>query len=486
MRAEPLRQLFRVRALRASRFLLGSPSFELPSGIALGALIFVVTELIAVAIAVTVDPFLGLGIVVAPAFAALCFLSMPAAWLLVLAAVPFSHELYMRPIGAALWLPTEPMIFLFLLIWGFRSLLRGDHRIPRSSILTWTGLLGLTAVLSAIQSQYPILSIKAVLSVSWYVIFAFLFPYLNGRDGVLIRRGIYLLAATALLFSVYGLVFITRNGLARVTANLMGWPFFREHGTYSAYVSFGLAALLALGLTARETAKRAGGLVAASAVALAVLLSLARAAYLGLVGVFGIIAWHTVSARRATTVLGLVVVMGAAWFGLHRFQAGEFVGVYTQTIAQPGELSNLERISRWLAAYNMLQARPVLGVGYGAYPDSYFSYRVLTLKTGEEFKRMGVHSEYFKVLAEMGWLGGIALAGFLIAVFVSGGRAIRHARSQAERGLALAALAGLASYLVHGFFNNYSGTDKLGIPFWFSIAAIAVFHARARKPVDAA
>ena len=40
--------------------------------------------------------------------------------------------------------------------------------------------------------------------------------------------------------------------------------------------------------------------------------------------------------------------------------------------------------------------------------------------------------------------------------------------------------AGVTSYLIHGVFNNYSGIDKVAVPFWFLLAAIAVVAQRAR------
>src|SRR5262249_42709401 len=145
-----------------------------------------------------------------------------------------------------------------------------------------------------------------------------------------------------------------------------------------------------------------------------------------------------------------------------------------------GEPSNLERIGRWLAAYHMVHSRPILGVGYGAYGMSYFQYRVLTLKTGQQWNLMGVHNEYFKVVAEIGIVGAVAMIGFLVALLRVGNRAVRHARDLEAKTLALAALAAVVSYLVHGFFNSYTGIDKVSVPFWFCVAAVAVLEARTR------
>jgi hypothetical protein len=39
--------------------------------------------------------------------------------------------------------------------------------------------------------------------------------------------------------------------------------------------------------------------------------------------------------------------------------------------------------------------------------------------------------------------------------------------------LALAVLAGLATYVIHSVFNSYPGVDKVTIPFWASIGLLA-------------
>jgi phage shock protein PspC (stress-responsive transcriptional regulator) len=85
----------------------------------------------------------------------------------------------------------------------------------------------------------------------------------------------------------------------------------------------------------------------------------------------------------------------------------------------------------------------------------------------------------------MGWLGFAAFLAFVAAVLRQGLRAIHLARSPAERWMALGVLAGVASYLVHGFFNNYTGIDKVVIPLWFLISIIAFMGSRPPSPRDA-
>ncbi len=445
----------------------------------------VVLEVVALILAGVAGPLAAAGAILLPLYAALCWISLPAAWLVTIGVVPFSLEVYFSGVSSALWVPTEPMIFLFLGTWGVRALLHGARSIPRSPILASVGVLALLAVLSALGSRYHLLSAKAIISSGWLAAFAFLFPLFHGGDRGFARRALLVLGSAGTFFAVVGIIFVARHGIARWSGNAMGRPFFPEHGTYSVYLTFALCALLALLLSARRPIWRWLGLAAAGLVTLAVVLSLARAAFLGLAAVLATTLWYLVRAGRIRTTLTLIVLAVTVGFAVARFRASEFVGLYAASIAEPGELSNLERISRWLAAWNMVRAHPLLGVGYGTYEDTYYSYRVLTLRTEDQFRRMGVHSELFRVLSEMGWLGLAGVVLFVALVLRQGDRAIRRARSPTDRSMAVGFLAGFASYLVHSVFNSYGQSDKIVVPFWLFVAFIALLWSRARGPVVA-
>jgi O-antigen ligase len=455
---------------------------ELPSWAVQGALGLLALELSAIMLTGLVGPVVGIGIVVLPLFILLCWISLPTAWLVTLAVVPFSFEMVF-PIGSsALWLPTEPMVFVFLAVWIVRASLHGAYSIPRSPVLVSLAVLAILAILSSFGSRNLFFSVKAIMSTAWLAAFGFFFPLLYGGEKRFARRALIVLAVAGSCAAIYGLFFLVRHGIARWSANAMGRPFFPEHGTYSVFETFALAALLALSLSVRRARWKWLGFGAAGLVTLAIVLSLARAAFLGLAAVLVTTLWHLMQARKVRTVLVIVVLTACVGVGIARFRAGAFVGLYVASIAQPGELSNLERISRWLAAWNMVRAHPLLGIGYGNYEDTYYSYRVLTLNTEERFRRMGVHSEYLRILAEMGWLGFGACMTFLALVFRQGSAAIGRARSPTDRAMAIGALAGFASYLLHGVFNYYGESDKVMIPFWFFVAFISILWSRTRGP----
>jgi putative inorganic carbon (HCO3(-)) transporter len=42
-------------------------------------------------------------------------------------------------------------------------------------------------------------------------------------------------------------------------------------------------------------------------------------------------------------------------------------------------------------------------------------------------------------------------------------------------------MAGLVTYVIHGFLNNFLDTDKISAPFWGYIAAIVVLDLSQKK-----
>jgi O-antigen ligase len=204
------------------------------------------------------------------------------------------------------------------------------------------------------------------------------------------------------------------------------------------------------------------------------------------------IAFSFTRAAWVATALVVPIALGvwAVWHGLRKglAMAGGILGIVVVSVVASGaatnwtrhlvsvteerNASNLERLNRWSAALEMARTHPWIGVGYGAYPDVYRIYRRKAIVTEQVFYRMGVHNELLRLLAETGVVG-FSAALWLLAVVAAGAWRVYARREDPERGLlALAILAGLATYAVHSLFNSYLGVDKVTIPFWFGIGAL--------------
>jgi O-antigen ligase len=289
------------------------------------------------------------------------------------------------------------------------------------------------------------------------------------------------LLVPGVIISLYSMVSVLLGHYEPFIGYWWSQPFFTEHGTFSAYLSFVCALALGLSIEMSGPLKLVLALVALAAGS-QVILSLARGAWAGLVGLglFLLI----VSGRRLGR-FGNVVLVAIGLLGLVGLivasGATRRLEYHAHTITDPTNLSNLERVNRWAAGYGMFRSAPVTGVGFGAYPDAYLNYRRFPLGTEQSTSRMGVHSEYLKVLAETGLIGAVtaALAFFFVARIAW--RAIRRTRDPYLRGLAVGMTGGLVTYGIHGFVNNYLTYDKLAIPVWTAIGVLGAIDTLARR-----
>ena len=102
------------------------------------------------------------------------------------------------------------------------------------------------------------------------------------------------------------------------------------------------------------------------------------------------------------------------------------------------------RYDYWRIAVDQFADNPLKGIGAGNYDRTYFLER----RTGEDIRQP--HSIELQTLGELGMVGGLLLATFLVAIgagFARRARAARH--SLRDRGLVVAAGGTFAVWLVH-------------------------------------
>lgn len=399
------------------------------------------------------------------------------AWALVFIATPLSIEAVL-PGGVATYLPTEPMIALALAGWILRSLTTGELRVRRSSLHLPLAATALVAILSIALGRFPAVGLKAWIVAAGYAAFGYLYFAATPCDAARRERWTRLVAAVGAFWGLYGALRVAMLGASLRTAYGAARPFFAEHGTYGAFLCLLLPVSLFEALERRGVAR---ALFAAAFIAAfsGVALSYTRASWLSLLLVLppAVLAW---AARRrawraliapAALVLGSVLLVAALGVGTR-------LARHAETVVQSENESNLERVNRWMAAWEMTKDRPWTGVGYGAYADAYPAYRRKEIVTELVYRHMGVHSEPLRLLAETGIPGLLAGLWFLGAAGVAGWRAFRRQPDPAASRLALAVTAGLATYAVHGLFNSYLGIDKVTVPFWAGLGVLAALSAR--------
>lgn len=411
----------------------------------------------------------------------LCLVRLETAFAILLAVTPFSIEMAFRGSGSALQIPTEPMLFVALAAWGFRFLARRSTTFAHP-VLTAAAALAILACLASLHdTTYRMTGLKATVNGLWYALYGmFVWNNFDRRDRL--KGMIAAWLVPGLLVCLYSLVRVAAGDYVPQAGYWSADPFFNEHGTFAAYLSFVCMLSLALALELRGAAKLFFS-IAALLTGGQIVLSLTRGAWIGM-GV-GLLFLLVVSGRR----LRQAGNVGLGIFGVSTLVAvvllsGALVGIEKQTrnITRSDYTSNLERLNRWYAGWNMFLSDPVTGVGFGTYTDNYLQHRRFPLGTDQSDMNMGVHSEYLKVLAETGLVGVAAAALALLAVgFVARRAIVSTAGDPLLRGLAVGLAGGLLTYLVHGTVNNYMVYDKAAIPVWTAVGLLGAI-ATLKKP----
>ncbi len=441
-----------------------------------------------VCVGVFVSPVIAAAMVVMILYGILCTVNLKWAWAVILFCFPFSREVTFQGLGSALQVPTEPLCFMFVFVWLLRSFLKKRTAFVSSPLAKPVGIFLVLLLLSVLYSDFWIRTAKAWMNVSWYILIGFVYPLNNLKDLRDIRFTVRVLMTAVVMVASFGMLYLFFPGLRTQEAQSGIVPdiFFPEHGSYSAYLSFYFAIALAFFIGSRNETKRLKWFLVVFLLGCAILLSFARAAWVGIIFlllVIGMAKWKDLMKFKTVFKLGTILLL--LLFAMSSMGLLSSIEQHAKTVTDVEEnVSNLERFHRWMVAINIFKDHPVLGIGTGTYEEHYASYKIRALETPISKMYAGVHSEYLTILSENGLVGIIAWISMLVSLYVCGQRIFRQTGDIYVRNLALGVLGGFTTYLVHAFFNDYLSYDKVAIPFWLCFGLVAAIG-RVIKTQDA-
>ncbi|MBT4969039.1 MAG: O-antigen ligase family protein, partial [Bacteroidetes bacterium] len=152
------------------------------------------------------------------------------------------------------------------------------------------------------------------------------------------------------------------------------------------------------------------------------------------------------------------------------------------------DVSNTERINRWMSAIRMFKEKPLLGWGPGTFMFNYAPFQLDREKTAisTNFGTLGnAHSEYLGPLSESGFLGMLSFIVIVVLIIAYGMKIFYNSNNRQIKYLTLLILLSLTTYLSHGVMNNFLHTDKASVPFWALIAMLTVIDMHANKLTQA-
>ncbi|MGU3495219.1 O-antigen ligase family protein [Xanthobacteraceae bacterium A53D] len=265
-----------------------------------------------------------------------------------------------------------------------------------------------------------------------------------------------------------GLVEGTRVTIGRATGSVLGDP---NDLALALLFPLSFAGALAIGKTGFLS--RMFGIIGFGIVVAAILATQSRGGLLGMATVVAVLASRFVKNK-------LLLFGGGGGAAFLLFIVAGIAGRASGGSAEIGiDESSQGRLNAWETAWNMAVAHPFLGVGVNTFPANYFFYTETW-----DGKEHAVHSTWFGVLGETGFLGFFA---FMTMVVLLIRRSLACLKRVAEPGTdprlqtaALALASGLASFCVSGTFL----TQGLAWPLYVMLAMTVALWRNLSEPKE--
>jgi putative inorganic carbon (hco3(-)) transporter len=385
----------------------------------------------------------------------------------------------------------EPLLLLVFLFWLLQGAMRHRITLPREGLFGgMILLLTLLFLAGGSATSYP-LAIKETLK--WVLlVLAYVFTRTTIRSDRAARGVLIALFLTGSAEAIMGAVqFFVPLGPPGFAVG----PFIRAHGMFgqpnpfAGYLGTILPIALAMTLVPQPGRFRAIATASFLLIAMGIVLSVSRGAWLGLAISLGVmaLAW---SPRARTLIIPLagvvILVVGLAMMGLlppnlasRITSVTDNFGIFDVRNVPPTSenFAVVERMAHWQAGWEMFREYPFLGVAPGNYPAVYERYYIAPWRDP-----LGhAHNYYLNMAAEAGVPGLLALLTMLGLAFRGLARRIRATdpRRVVEkpdgtlvsrdgrvlaldppfspafaRALALGLLGSLAMFSIHNLFDN--------------------------------
>lgn len=397
-----------------------------------------------------------------------------------------------------LFLPTEPILF-GLMLWMIMKELKSpimSKEFWKHPITLSIGFYLLWIMITSITSAQPIVSFKFLLMKLWYIIPILMigFKVFGKKTNVVKFLWCYTIGMTIVI--IYTLIHHAGYNFREKEGHWVMSPFFKDHTIYGASVAMSIIFILGL-ITYKKHSIQAQVLLAIMFVItlIGLYFSYTRGAWLSIVFAAGIWVFIRYKVKFKYLLGAGVVILSIILLSWHQIEMELAKNKHEHTTTNfderlrsaaniSSDASNLERLNRWSAAWNMFKERPVFGFGPATYALEYAPYQdpeKLTIISTNFGNQGNAHSEYLGPLAEMGAIGMISVLIFVATLFYSGITLLINIKRYAPEEkqmyiLILCIVLAMSTYFFHGLLNNYLDTDKASIPVY---GAAAIFMAQA-------
>ena len=463
------------------------------------SIIFLIVSVMTIRTEATILWLIPLGLVIV----FLALFSIDKFLLLTVFLVPVSIQLrFIVPdTSADIFLPTELMLFVILILMIFkvfigseinRKILMHPVTIISFCLLSW-------CLITSLTSTMPAVSFKSFITRLWFFAgFYLLAAEIFGKTER-IRNYFYVYIAGMVPVVIYYLIRMWQAGIFnQKIAHKTIRPFFNDHTSFGSALAFCIPILIYF-ISSKETSKKIKAVLSILLFlfSVAFIFSYSRAAWLSLfvAGLVSSVLLLRISWKIVFTAVVIIIVsISVFWSSFiirlneNKQESSNDLRMHLQSIANiRSDASNMERVNRWNSALRMFSKKPLMGWGPATYQFKYAPYQIASEKTiiSTNYGEGGnAHSEYLGSLVDSG-LPGLILYVLLLFISLRKGIIIWKTHWDKQiRWMALALVAGLVTYTIHGALNNFLDTDKISALFWGMIAAIVAIDIRMKQETD--
>ena len=399
-----------------------------------------------------------------------------------------------------LYLPTEPLLFGFLLLVVMQEIRKSSlpKEFWRNPIVWAISFYLFWMFMTSITSSLPVASFKFLLAHCWLIIPMVVIGFSVFASKKAMITFFWLFTIGMCITIVYTVSIHATYRFGEHESHWVMWPFFKDHTIYGAAIGLLVPIVFGLYFYKSHTPIVQAILIGLITIVIVGLyFPYTRAAWLSVIAAMGV--WLLIRLKIKFTWLlgiGITVLVGVAssWTAIqHALERNKYehttedFGKRIQSAANVStDASNLERLNRWQCAVDMFLERPVVGFGPGTYAFNYASFQRpdnLTIISTTNADGGNAHSEYLGILAESGIFGLFSMLFLVGAIFYQSITLYVKwpAEDKKTRTIIMTIILSLVTYFVHAFLNNYLDSDKASVPIYGMCAMILALEYKYRK-----
>lgn len=421
------------------------------------------------------------------------------AYFLLIALLPFSTEYELGNFGTDL--PTEPLMVM-LMFFTFLYIIAHPQQFSKQFILhpiivfllahvTWIAV-------AAVFSQIFLVSFKFLLAKIWYItVFTFLTSILIKNEQQF-KKVITLLLISLTIIVAYTLIRHANYAFSFADVSLTMRPFFRNHVNYAVMLSILIPYLFYAKNWYTTTVAKTLINIGIVLFVFGIFFSYTRSAYLSLI-IIPILKF--IFEKRL--IKGIVVVVSVLLFLFTVYYSidnryldlapdyqttifhDDFSSHLSATFAGK-DISSMERVYRWMAAFNMIKAKFFIGFGPGNFYNFYKSYTITGFATyvSDNNEQSGVHNYFLMTFSEQGIVGFLLFFALVITIFLRGESLYHSIQNPLQKKFAMTLLTSLAIIVFNNLHSDLIESDKVGSLFFIQIAFLVnldIYHRNAER-----